>query len=111
MAIGRVRPRTDTAFAERRSHERYETDEPALVIADSGAAPCRLSDISLGGALLEGDLPLNTGDAFALCVLDLPELTGRVVHCGNGFYGVQFADDREMRVAIRTWIQRRMAGR
>ena len=106
-----ARPKADTRGGDRRAHLRYETNEPALAVIGDVAAACRLSDISLGGALIEGNLPLTSGQEFALCVLDLPEIKARAVHCGDGFYGVQFVEGGRYRNAIGIWIRRRMNGK
>ncbi|WP_417518825.1 PilZ domain-containing protein [Minwuia sp.] len=106
-----VRPKPDTRGGDRRAHTRYETSEPVLTIIGDVAVPCRLSDISMGGALLEGKLPLQPGAIFALCVLDLPEIEVKAVHCGDGFYGVQFTDPGRHRHAVGVWIRRRMNGK
>lgn len=107
----RVRPKADTRGGDRRAHLRYETNEPALAVIGNVAAACKLSDISMGGALIEGNLPLEKGDTFQLCILDLPEITAKAMHCGNGFYGVQFQNTARFRNAIGIWIRRRMHGR
>ena len=83
----------------------------ALAVIGNVAAACKLSDISMGGALIEGNLPLEKGDTFQLCILDLPEITAKAMHCGNGFYGVQFQNTARFRNAIGIWIRRRMHGR
>ncbi len=93
--------------AEKRATRRYHVDDPALVIVGSQALACRLCDISFGGAMLEGDLPLQVGDHFQLMVLDLPELICRVAHCGPGFMGVSFANGPERRHALGEWIRSR----
>lgn len=107
----RARPKLDSRGGDRRAHARFETEEPALAIIGNVAAACRLSDISLGGALLEGSLPLEDGQTFALCILDLPEISARAVHCGDGFTGIQFLEAARHRNAIGMWIRRRMSGK
>lgn len=106
-----LRPKADTRGGDRRAHLRYETNEPALAVIGNVAAACRLSDISMGGALIEGNLPLSQGELFNLCILDLPEIPSKAVHCGNGYYGVQFQDTARFRKAIGIWIRRRMHGK
>lgn len=103
-----LRPKADTRGGDRRAHLRYETNEPTLAVIGNVAAACRLSDISMGGALVEGNLPLENGDVFNLCILGLPELPAKAVHCGDGFYGVQFEGAQRYRNSIGIWIRRRM---
>jgi len=104
-----LRPKPDTRGGDRRAFTRYQTDETVLTVIGDTAIPCQLSDISLGGALLEGKLPLDNGTVFALCVLDLPEIEVRAVHCGDGFYGVQYTNPTRYKHAIGVWIRRRMS--
>ena len=95
---------------DRRAFVRYETNEPATANINGKAIPCRLSDISLGGALLEGDLDLDAGSGFALDILDLPTLEVTVVHCGNRYFGVQFRDMQRARGQVENWLRRRTGG-
>ncbi len=106
-----LRPRADTRGGDRRAHLRYETNEPALAVIGNVATACRLSDISMGGALIEGNLPLKQGDLINLCVLDMPDIPAKTVHCGDGYYGVQFQDATRFRKAIGIWIRRRIHGK
>lgn len=106
-----LKPKQDTRGGDRRAHLRYETNEPVLAVIGNLAAACQLSDISLGGALLEGSLPIEKGTEFQLCILDLPELPAKAVHCGDGFYGVQFLETARYRKVIGIWIRRRMSGK
>mgnify|MGYP003674494249 CR=1 FL=1 len=92
---------------EQRRTVRYAVDEPALVIVGKHALACRMNDISLGGAMLEGPLPLKTEDHFRLMVLDLPELVCRVAHVGDGFLGVSFVNGQQINRSLGMWIRKR----
>lgn len=93
--------------AEKRRTVRYAVDEPALVIVGKHALACRMNDISLGGAMLEGELPLQVEDHFRLVVLDLPELVCRVAHVGNGYLGVSFVNGQQISRSLGLWIRKR----
>lgn len=93
--------------AEKRKTRRYAVDDPALVIIGTRALACRLCDISFGGAMLEGDLPLLIEEQFRLMLLDLPELHCRVVHVGNGYVGVSFLNGNKLHHDLGEWIRNR----
>lgn len=65
----RQRPRGD---ADRRAFPRYAIDLPAYLSINGQSAPCKLVDVSAGGALLRTDRRVAVGD---LVSVDLP-------HCG-----------------------------
>ena len=58
--------------ADRRAFPRYTVDLPAHLSVNGRSAPCRLVDVSAGGALLRTDRKVAVGD---LVSVDLP-------HCG-----------------------------
>ncbi|MBL9034234.1 MAG: PilZ domain-containing protein, partial [Rhodospirillaceae bacterium] len=65
----RQRPR---GHADRRAFPRYAIDLPAYLSINGQSAPCKLVDVSAGGALLHTDRHVAVGD---LVSVDLP-------HCG-----------------------------
>jgi|GEM_PF-1970768 len=93
--------------AEKRKTRRYAVDDPALVIIGTRALSCRLCDISFGGAMLEGELPLLMEEQFRLMLLDLPELLCRVAHVGNGYIGVSFLNGNKLHHDLGEWIRNR----
>lgn len=58
--------------ADRRAHPRISVDMPAHLSVNGKSAPCRLVDLSAGGALIRTKRHLSLGD---LVSVDLP-------HCG-----------------------------
>lgn len=97
--------------ADRRAFVRHETSEPARAFIGDTSRSCRLADISLGGALVEGDLGVTSNEAFVLSILDLPPLEVTVVHCGDRYFGVRFNDMERARSLVETWVRRRIEGR
>lgn len=93
--------------AEQRTARRYFVDDPALVIVGKRALTCKLCDISFGGAMLEGRLPLKIDEQFRLMILDLPELLCRVAHVGEGYLGVSFLNGKELHHDLGEWIRNR----
>ena len=51
--------------------KRYEVDWPAALMWDAGTAEVRVLNVSLVGALVEGDVPLEVGAKASLVFLDL----------------------------------------
>lgn len=60
------------AAADRRAFPRYSVDLPAFLSVNGQSAPCKLVDVSAGGALLRTDRQVRVGDMVSV---DLP-------HCG-----------------------------
>lgn len=60
------------AKADRRAYPRISVDMPAHLSVNGKSAPCRLVDVSAGGALLRTKRHLHLGDMVSV---DLP-------HCG-----------------------------
>ncbi|HNB28177.1 MAG TPA: PilZ domain-containing protein [Alphaproteobacteria bacterium] len=60
------------ATADRRAFPRYTVDLPASLSINGQSAPCKLVDVSAGGALLRTDRKVAVGDMVSV---DLP-------HCG-----------------------------
>ena len=94
--------------SERRTSRRFRTSEPACVLVSDNSLHCRLTDISEGGAQIEGQLPLETGSSFTLGVIDMPELPAQVVRRQDGVYGVRFQSSPGQRRAVSRWITRHL---
>lgn len=103
-------PSPSSTAADRRVHLRYETSEPATAVVNGVPLPCRLTDMSMGGALLEGELPLSSGSRFVLEILDLPPIQVKVVHSGDRYFGVQFQELEIVSALISVWLRRRVHG-
>jgi hypothetical protein len=58
--------------ADRRAYPRFSVDVPAHLSVNGHSAPCRLVDVSAGGALIRTKRQLSMGDMVSV---DLP-------HCG-----------------------------
>lgn len=99
---------TELPGDERRSHRRYSLRAPGLVADLGGVYDCVVADISVGGAMLEGTLPIDAGAEVALGFDTLVGVVGTVVHRGEGFVGVRFSDDSAQRARIQAWIARRL---
>lgn len=65
------RPRRQVA-ADRRAFPRYSVDLPAHLSVNGQSVPCKLVDVSAGGALIRTDRRVAVGDMVSV---DLP-------HCG-----------------------------
>ena len=101
-------PAPATSDHERRQHRRYDLRAPGLAADMNGVYDCVVGDISLGGVMLEGELPLEVGTEVAIGFDTLMGLVGTVMHHGDGFFGVKFVDDMEQRAKVADWIFRRL---
>ena len=59
-------------YADRRAYPRFSVDMPAHLSFNGKSAPCRLVDVSAGGALIQTEGRVSVGDMVSV---DLP-------HCG-----------------------------
>jgi hypothetical protein len=87
QAAVRARP----AF-NRRLHQRHRISVPGLVADKLGCYDCIVTDVSDGGALLQGNLSLNIGQEIALGFDALLGILGKVVRIHDGFFGIEFTD-------------------
>ncbi len=92
----------------RRSAVRYRLSAPGLIADADAFYDCIVADVSVGGAMLEGDLPLPVGRQIALGFDTLMGVIGEVVHRGDGFIGVKFVGGDGERKAMVAWIRARL---
>lgn len=95
------------AGGRRRRNVRYRLAAPGLVADATGFHDCVVADISVGGAMLEGELALPIGSEIALGFDSLMGILGTVAHQGDGFVGVKFHGGDAQRQAIVAWIRER----
>lgn len=98
---------TPTAPHERRLDRRYQLRAQGLVADAENCFDCVVADISVGGAMLEGDLPFSAGQEVALGFDSLMGMICEVVYRGTGFVGVRFKDDGDSRKKVAVWIAAR----
>lgn len=92
----------------RRSDVRYSLRAPGLIADEAAFYDCIVADVSVGGAMLEGELPLPVGRQIALGFDTVMGVIGEVVHRGDGFVGVKFVGgDGERRMMV-GWIRARL---
>lgn len=96
-------PSTD----ERRQHARWPLDWEIEMIRDGARLPCRLADISGGGAGLRTTVDLREGEPVRLDIPLLGTYDAVVVHTRAGAAGVKFILDaeRQWRLAERLAAQ------
>lgn len=101
-------PLEATRHDERRRDQRYQLRAPGLVADKDGVHDCIVADISIGGAMIEGDLPLEQGQEIALAFDSLIGILGEVVHKGDGFLGVKFTGGPDQRLIVMDWVGARL---
>lgn len=97
-----------TAPDDRRRDVRYRIEEPCLVADATAVYDCIVADISVGGALLEGQLALSVGSEIAIGFDSVMGILGEVMHCGDGFVGVRFTGDASQRALLVAWLRKRL---
>ena len=97
--------------AERRREKRYEVDLPATLAFEGVTASATVSDLSPSGALITAAAgpSLAAGSVFVLELEEFGQIQARVVHAGQGFYGVQFLDAHLHRDRLNDWLRREAA--
>lgn len=103
--------------AERRREKRYQVDLPGVARCDRPAGeadvPVVVSDLSASGGLIttSGDVDgFAKGDCLLLVLEDFGEIEARVVHVGNGFYGLSFVNPHLHRDRLTAWLREDVAG-
>ncbi len=98
--------------AERRREKRYQVDLPASVALDGAsnglAAAALVSDLSASGALLtevSGAVILVKGTQLTLELHDFGAIEAKVVHVGQGFYGLTFINPHLHRDRLSNWLR------
>jgi len=78
-------------LAERRAHVRWSTPNiNATLHHGDRVLPCRLKDISAGGAGLYPDFPVELGQQVALVLSPRCTLPGRIIRVARDAIGIRF---------------------
>lgn len=97
--------------AERRRDRRYQVDLPARVALDGSdgiVAAVLVSDLSASGALLTevaGAVAFGKGAQLTLELQDFGAIEAKVVHVGQGFYGLTFINPHLHRDRLSSWLR------
>jgi hypothetical protein len=78
--------------SEQRRHSRHDIPMTGFLHAGGVVVPCRVRNISAGGALVEADARLRLGDCATVKIPDFGSMTGRVVRVTSTFFGLSFSD-------------------
>lgn len=97
--------------ADRRAYRRIEADLPAQIWLDGRHFTTRISDISLGGTMVDGTFEAHNGSSIEVELEGLPRLSGQVVHAASTFLGVEFSISPEVRQILSQWIEQRLMQR
>jgi chromosome partitioning protein len=96
------------AAVERRQFRRWPLDWEAMVEQGDDRCPCRLIDLSGGGAGFECQMPLAQGDSIHLDVPGLGRFAATVVAAFDGRVGARLALDAERQWQLATQLAIRM---
>lgn len=78
--------------SEQRRHPRHDIPMTGFLHAGGVVVPCRVQNISAGGALVEAEARLRLGDWATIKIPDFGSMTGRVVRITSTFIGLSFND-------------------
>ena len=78
--------------SEQRRHPRHDIPMTGFLHAGGVVVPCRVQNISAGGALVEADARLRLGDWATIKIPDFGSMTGRVARITSTFIGLSFTD-------------------
>lgn len=84
-------PQDDADAANRRGNGRAPMSFPTAILLSEGKFPCKLEDLSLGGARISTARKLERGRTLWL-KLDKLEVFGVVSWAGEGQYGIEFEE-------------------
>lgn len=85
---------------ERRRFDRHPISLPCRVAWSGGAVEVRTSDLSLGGAAVQGDLPVPTGTEATLSIAGGPALRCRIARPVDGATGLLFIDPADCEAVL-----------
>ncbi|MBV9785703.1 MAG: PilZ domain-containing protein [Acidisphaera sp.] len=94
--------------AERRREKRYQVDLPGTVRVGEMSSPVTVSDLSASGALVAFDTehkPFRAGTQLILLLDEFGAIEARIVHVGNGFYGLSFVNPHLHRDRLTQWLR------
>ncbi len=93
--------------AERRRDKRYQVDLPGLLRSGDAVSTVTVSDLSASGALVS--IPQAAGwvatPEIVLVVDAFGPIEARIVHVGDGFYGLRFLHPHLLRDRLSRWLQ------
>jgi cellulose synthase (UDP-forming) len=87
-------------FPRYRSEERISASEPVRISAGAGIFTAKLSDMSIGGAHIQGALPANPGEVISLMLHEVGETAARIVRQTKTGFAVEFTEADAIRDAL-----------
>lgn len=92
---------------ERRREKRYQVDLPGTLRLGGTTSAVVVSDLSASGALVS--IPQDPTEITAADVVLVVDAFGpieaRIVHVGDGFYGLRFLQPHLLRDRLGRWLQ------
>jgi len=94
------------ADSEKRQHPRYEIPLEGIVHSGSGDAPCRVRNISVGGALIEVEAGLRPGHLIKVEIPEIGLMNARMTRMNWKFAAIHLEDGQEkVSNFIDEWVQ------
>lgn len=81
--------------SDQRRHPRHDIPLRGYLQSGGAVVPCRVRNISAGGALVEASANLRLGDWATIKVPHFGSITGRVARVASTFIGIAFSDGEQ----------------
>ncbi len=81
--------------SDQRRHPRHDIPLRGYLHCGGAVVPCRVRNISAGGALVEASANLRLGDWATIKVPHFGSITGRVARISSTFIGIAFSDGEQ----------------
>ena len=92
--------------SDKRQHPRHEIPVEGTLHAGSDEAPCKVRNISAGGALVEVDIPLRPGHMVTIDLPDVGSHNARVVRVVWKFAALSLeSGEKEIEAFIVEWLK------
>lgn len=93
--------------AERRREKRYQVDLPGTLCSGGATSAVTVSDLSASGALVSipAEVAAVAAPDVVLVVDAFGPIDARIVHVGDGFYGLRFLQPHLLRDRLGRWLQ------
>ncbi|HSR55746.1 MAG TPA: PilZ domain-containing protein [Alphaproteobacteria bacterium] len=100
-----------TDESDKRRHPRHEIPIEGVLRSGGQEAPCKVRNMSAGGALLEVEIPLRPGHLVTVDLPDIGSHEARVVRILWKFAAVEMeSGEKEIEAFIVEWLQNEDGG-
>ncbi|MDH3242732.1 MAG: PilZ domain-containing protein [Alphaproteobacteria bacterium] len=96
-----------TGDREKRQHPRFEIPLEGTIHTGNDDVPCRIRNLSVGGALIEAETSLRPGHLFDIEVPEIGTMSARMTRMNWKFAGIRLEEGNEKVSAfLGDWLER-----